>query len=81
MEYYVTSEIGNFFTNIGPELAEKLPTALRTFESFLNKIDIVMPADPVTINELKEASFSLKTNKSPGYDEYAQVSSKIALVN
>ena len=28
-----------------------------------------MPADPITINELKEAFFSLKTNKSPGYDE------------
>ena len=28
-----------------------------------------MPADPVTINELKEAFFFLKTNKRPGYDE------------
>ena len=28
-----------------------------------------MPADPITINELKEDFFSLKTNKSPGYDE------------
>ena len=28
-----------------------------------------MSADPVTINELKETFFSLKTNKSPGYDE------------
>ena len=26
-----------------------------------------MPADPVTDNELKEAFFSLKTNKSPGF--------------
>ena len=71
----VTSEIGianeynNFFTNIGPELAEKIPTASRTFESFLNKIDAKIPADPVTINELKEAFLSLKKNKSPGYDE------------
>ena len=28
-----------------------------------------MPADSITINELKEAFFSLKTCKSPGYDE------------
>ena len=28
-----------------------------------------MPTDPLTISELKEAFFSLKTNKSPGYDE------------
>ena len=65
----VTSEIGianefnNFFTNIGPELAKKIPTASRTFESFLNKIDAKIPADPVTINELKEAFSSLKKNK------------------
>ena len=30
-----------------------------------------MPADSITINELKEAFFSLKTCKSPGYDEKA----------
>ena len=59
----VTSEIGiadkfnKLFTNIGPELAKKIPTALRTFENFLNNIDTTMPADPVTINELKEAFF------------------------
>ena len=62
----VTSEIGianefnKFFTNIVPALAKKIPTELRTFESFLNKIDTTMPADPVTIKELKEAFFSLK---------------------
>ena len=28
-----------------------------------------MPADSITINELKEDFFSLKTNKNPGYDE------------
>ena len=47
----------------------KISTKLRTFESFLDKIDTTMPADPITINELKEAFFSLKTNKSAGYDE------------
>ena len=71
----VTSEIGianefnKFFTNIGPELAGKIPNASRTFESFLNKIDTTMPADPVTINELKEAFIPLKTNKSASYKE------------
>ena len=65
----VTSEIGianefnKFLTKIGPELAEKIPTASRTFESFLNKIDTTMPADPVTINELKEDFFFLKNKQ------------------
>ena len=56
-----------FFTNIGPELGGKIPTASRTFETFLNKIDTTMPVDPITINELRKAFFSLKTNKSAGY--------------
>ena len=73
-EIGIANEFNKFFTKIGPELAEKTPTASRTFESFLNKIDTAMPADPVTIKELKQAFFSLKTNKSPGYD---QVSSDV----
>ena len=61
----VTSETGmsnqfnKFFTNIGPKLAGKIPTASRKFESFLNKIDTTMPVDPITINELKETFFFL----------------------
>ena len=72
----VTSEIGianefnKFFTNIGQELARKIPTVSITFETFLNEIDITTPVDSITINELKEAFyFPLKTNKSPGYNE------------
>ena len=56
-EIGIANEFNKFFTNIGPELAGKIPTASRTFESFLNKIDITMPADSTTINELKEALF------------------------
>ena len=56
-EIRIANDFNKFFTNIGPELAEKIPTASRTFESFLSKIDVTMPADPVTINELKEAFF------------------------
>ena len=67
----VTSEIGianefnKFFKNIGPELAWKILTASRTFESFLNKIDITIPADSVSINELKEAFFPPKNKQKP----------------
>ena len=63
-EISIANEINKFFTKISPELVEKIPTASRTFESFLNKIDTTMPADPVTINELKEAFFPLKANKA-----------------
>ena len=59
----------SFFTNTAPELARKIPTISRTFESFLNKRNITMSTDSITMNELKEDFFSLKRNKSPGYDE------------
>ena len=64
-EIGIANELNKFFTNIGPELAWKIPTAWRTFESFLNKIDITMPTDSITINELKEASFSPKNKQKP----------------
>ena len=68
-EISIANEFNKFFTKIGPELAEKIPTASRALESFLNKTDTTMPADPVTINEHKEAFFSPKNKQSPGYDE------------
>ena len=55
--------------NIGPELARKIATASGTFQNFLNKTDTTMLTDPITINELQEDFFSLKTIKSPGFDK------------
>ena len=57
-EVCIANEFNEFFTNIGPELAENVQTARKTFESFLNKINTTMPADPVTINALKVVFFS-----------------------
>ena len=56
-EISIANEISMFFTNTGQELARKILTTSRTFESFLNKIDTTMPADPIIINEIKEAFF------------------------
>ena len=56
-EVGIANEFNKFFANIGQELARKIPTATRTSASFLNKIDITMPADSITINELKESFF------------------------
>ena len=59
----------SFLQTLVQSWLEKSQLHRGTFESFLNKIDTTMSADPITINELKEAFFSLKTNKSAGYDE------------
>ena len=65
----IPNEFNAFFTNIGSKLASKIPNALTTFESYLNKPDSVMRTKQLSMNELKDAFFSLKINKSPGYDD------------
>ena len=65
----VTSEIGipnefnKFFTKIGPELARKVSTTSRIFESFLNKIGTTKPADPISIMDLKKLFFHKNKQK------------------
>ena len=48
-------------------LANKVQNSSNSFTSFLNQIQNIMEKNLLSINELKEAFFSLKTNKSPGY--------------
>ena len=57
-----------FSTEIGPRLAKKIETPAKTFETYLQKWNTIQPENPLTINELKDAFFSLQTNKSPGHD-------------
>ena len=56
------------FTEIGPRLAKKIETPAKTFETHLQKCKTIQPENPLTINELKDAFFSLQTNKSLGHD-------------
>ena len=65
IEIGIANEFNKVFTNIGPELTRKNPDCLENIWSFLSKIGIKMPVDQITINELKEPFFSLKTNKIP----------------
>ena len=65
----VAEEFNNFFTNVGPNLAKKVPNSSNSFTSFLNQTHSIMEKNSLSINELKEAFFSLKTNNSPGYDD------------
>ena len=65
----IAEEFNIFFTKVGPSLAEKTPKASKSFDSYLKNIDSIMPTKPISTNELKEAFFSLKINKTPGYDD------------
>ena len=65
----MTNEFNTFFKNIGAELVKNIPNTRRPSERYIKKVDTTMPTDSLTINEVKEAFFSLKISKSPGYDE------------
>ena len=65
----IAYEFNAFFTNIRSKLASKIPNASTTFESYINKPDSIMKTKQLSMNELKDAFFSLKSNKSPGYDD------------
>ena len=68
-ERKIANEFNAFFTNIGSKLASKIPNASTTFESYINKTDSMTETKQLLINELKNAFFSLKINKNPGYDD------------
>ena len=68
-ETNIASQFNDFFTNIGPKLAEKIPQPSKSFETYMKNINSEMEKKPLTVNELKEAFFSLKSNKSAGYDD------------
>ena len=63
-EITIAIEFNKFFTNIGPGLARKIPSALIKFYCFLNKIGTTMPANSIIFNELKN-HFFVKNKQKP----------------
>ena len=63
------NEFNAFFTNIGSKLASKIRNASTIFESYINKPDSITETKELSMNELTDTFFSLKINKSPGYDD------------
>ena len=65
----IVHEFNSFFTNICENLTSKIPITSTPFEYFVNKSDFVMETKPLSMNELKDAFYSLKSNKSSGNDD------------
>ena len=65
----IASEFNKYFADIGPSLAKNLPGQLILFESFLERVNSTLLSQSLSINELKDAFFSLKTSRSPSADE------------
>ena len=65
----IAENFNKFFTEIGPRLAGEIEKPAKTFDVYLKKVDVLQPEYPLSINELKEAFFSLQANKSSSHDE------------
>ena len=68
-EELIAKSFNKYFAEIGPKLAKNIQKSSINFESFMKTCDRTQAESSLTINELKDAFFSLKINKSPGYDE------------
>ena len=64
----IADEFNKLFTNIGTDLGNKILNASKPFDSYITKANTSMESQSLSINELKDAFFSLKINKSPGHD-------------
>ena len=64
----IAKNVNNFFTEIGPNLANKVDRQRKHFHEYLKNYQTCQPQNFISVNELKDAFFSLKINKSPGYD-------------
>ena len=65
----IVDAFNDFFTNIGQNLASQIPKSSKTFETYMNKVNVIIDSKPLPINELKDELFSLKINKSSGVDD------------
>ena len=65
----IAEHFNKYFVNVGPNLADIIPKSARKFESFLSGNYPILKEAPLTDEELKIAFETLKSNKSPGFDE------------
>ena len=66
------SAAGNFneyFTEIGPNLAKDFGTSTKSFNEYIKKHGTTQPEKVISVNEFKNAFFSLRIDKSAGYDD------------
>ena len=65
----IAESFNKYFTQIGPKLAKDIGTSTKSFNEYIKKHGTTQPERVISVNELKDAFFSLKINKSAGYDD------------
>ena len=66
----IANEFNNFFTNVGPNLANKIPTVQKSFEEYLNKSESFIDNPELSYDEFEKAFTSLQRNKASGIDNF-----------
>ena len=57
-----------YFINLGPNLADRIPTSLTNYDSYLGESNLnSIFLNAITINEVAKEVDNLDANKSPGY--------------
>ena len=79
-KHIANAAFNNFFINIRPKLADHIPTATRSFESYNQNTNKTIKEEPITMNDLKDAFFSVRINERVGYNEISFSVIKIVLV-
>ena len=64
----IATHFNSYFTEIGPNLANKIKKSSINFEGYIKKCNSIQTEHPLSINELKDAFFSLHINKNPVFD-------------
>ena len=62
-------KFNSLFIEIGPDLANKIDPPRKKFHEYLVECQACQPKNVISVNELKDALYTLKINKSPGYDD------------
>ena len=65
----IAKNFNRFFTEIGPNLANKINPPGKHFHEYLKEYQTCQPENVISVNELTDAFFSIKINKDPGYDD------------
>ena len=59
----IANAFNDFFTNNGQKLASKISKSSKIFETYINKVNVIIYSKSLSINNLKDSFFSLKINK------------------
>ena len=65
----IADAFSDFFTNIGQKMASQIPKSSKTFETYINEMNVIMESKSLSIKKLKDTFFSLKINKISGIDD------------